>query len=256
MKYISIILSFLILTSCSTKKQILYLNDMNKLNIDSKIDYSLFNSNIEVGDILQIDIQTVVPEAALPYNNFKQRQNNSQNIDLKKLDGYVVDNFKMINYPVLGKISVAGLNESELEKKITNLLLDGNHLMNPTVRIRTLNSKITILGEVAKPGTYPFFDKNLNIFQALGYAGDLTIDGKRKNVILIREENESREIYKFDLSKSNLLNTSYYYLKNNDVLIINPSYNKVKSAGFVGSPSSVASIASILLSITLLILNK
>ena len=162
----------------------------------------------------------------------------------------------MINYPVLGKISVEGLSENQLESKITQLLLDGNHLTNPTVKVRRVNSKFTVLGEVRSPGTYSYYDKNLNIFQALGYAGDLTIDGKRKDIRLIREENGNREIYKIELTEAELLNRPIFYIKNNDVLIVNPSFSKVKSAGFIGSPASVASIASLLLSITLLLTNN
>jgi polysaccharide export outer membrane protein len=162
----------------------------------------------------------------------------------------------MINYPVLGKIGIDGLNENDLESKITQLLLEGNHLTNPTVKVRRVNSKFTVLGEVAKPGTYSYYDQHLNLFQALGYAGDLTIDGKRKDVKLIREENGTREVYTIELTKAELLNSSTYFIKNNDVIIVNPSFSKVKSAGFIGSPASVASIASLLLSITLLITNN
>jgi len=257
MKYLSLtILAAIILASCSTKNQLIYLKDFDKQNTYSKLDYSVLNNNIEVGDILKIDVQTIVPEAAIPYNKITTRQTQSQNLDLLKLEGYLVDDFKMINYPVLGKISVEGLSENQLESKITQLLLDGNHLTNPTVKVRRVNSKFTVLGEVRNPGTYSYFDKNLNIFQALGFAGDLTIDGKRKDITLIREENGNREVYKIELTKAGLLNRPIYYIKNNDVLIVNPSFSKVKSAGFIGSPASVASIASLLLSITLLITNN
>ena len=256
MKYLSLtILAAIILASCSTKNQLIYLKDFDKQNTYSKTDYSVLNNNIEVGDILKIDVQTIVPEAAIPYNKISI-QTQSQNLDLLKLEGYLVDDFKMINYPVLGKISVEGLSENQLESKITQLLLDGNHLTNPTVKVRRVNSKFTVLGEVRSPGTYSYYDKNLKIFQALGYAGDLTIDGKRKDIRLVREENGNREIYKIELTEAELLNRPIFYIKNNDVLIVNPSFSKVKSAGFIGSPASVASIASLLLSITLLLTNN
>ena len=257
MKYLSLtVLVAFVFASCSTKNQLVYLKDSDKHNTFSKLDYSSLNNNIEVGDILKIDIQTIVPEAAIPYNKITSNKVQSQNLDLLKLDGFLVDDFKMINYPVLGKISVEGLSENQLESKITQLLLDGNHLTNPTVKVRRVNSKFTVLGEVRSPGTYSYYDKNLNIFQALGYAGDLTIDGKRKDIKLVREENGNREIYKIELTEAELLNSPFFYIKNNDVLIVNPSFSKVKSAGFIGSPASVASIASLLLSITLLLTNN
>ena len=117
----------------------------------------------------------------------------------------------------------------------------------------SINNKFTVLGEVRNPGTFSYLEKSINIFQALGYAGDLTIDGKRKDVTLIRQENGVRKAYNIELTKSEFLNSPMYTIKNNDVIIINPSFNKVKSAGFIGSPASIATIASLLLNITLLI---
>ena len=119
-----------------------------------------------------------------------------------------------------------------------------------------LNSKFTILGEVNKAGTYTFLEKNLTLLQALGYAGDLTIDGKRKDITLIREINGMRYARKLDITSKDILDNSAYYIMNNDVIIVNPNYNRIKSAGFIGSPQSIASISSILLSVTLLIINK
>ena len=257
MKHLSLTILFsIILSSCATKGQLVYLKDSNKQNTYSKVDFSASKNTIEVGDILKIDVQTIVPEAAIPYNKITTNNTSSQNLDVLKLEGYLVDESKMINYPVLGKIGVDGLNENDLESKITQLLLEGNHLTNPTVKVRRVNSKFTVLGEVTKPGTYSYYDQHLNLFQALGYAGDLTIDGKRKDIKLIREENGTREVYTIELTKAELLNSSTYFIKNNDVIIVNPSFSKVKSAGFIGSPASVASIASLLLSITLLITNN
>lgn len=246
------------LLSCSSKKQLIYLQDSKKYNLWSvtKIDDNIFIDQIKSGDILKIDVQTIVPEAAIPYNKISANKFSNQNLDLLKLEGYMVDNSGMINFPVLGKISVQSLSENEIETKITDLLLSGNHLTNPTVKVRCLNSKFTVLGEVLRPGTFPYFDQSLNIFQAIGYAGDLTIDGKRKDIRLIREVNGVRQIHKIELTKTELLNSPFYLIKNNDIIIVNPSFSKVKSAGFIGSPSSVASIASLLLSITLLITNN
>lgn len=257
MKYLSLtILLLLIFSSCSTKNQLVYLKDSDKNGMNAQIDFTAIKNTIEVGDILKIDVQTIVPEAAIPYNKITTYNVSSQNLDVLKLEGYLVDNSNMINYPVLGKISVDGLDENELESVITQLLLEGNHLTNPTVKVRRVNSKFTVLGEVSRPGTYSYYDKNLNLFQALGYAGDLTIDGKRKGIKLVREENGIRKVHSIELTKADLLNSPYYYIKNNDVIIVNPSFSKVKSAGFIGSPASVASIASLLLSITLLITNN
>ena len=122
------LLTVLLFSACSTKNQLIYLKDSNKYDTFSKIDHSLHKNLIKPGDILKIDVQTIVPEAALAYNKITKNQFFNQNVDLLKLEGYRVDNFSMITFPVLGKISVDGLSENDIETKITSLLLDGNHL--------------------------------------------------------------------------------------------------------------------------------
>ena len=244
-----------LLYSCSHKKQIVYLNDLPKDDL-YKID-SFYENSLEVGDILKIDVNTVIPEASIPYNqqNFKEKIQN-QNIDILKINGYLVDKDLMINYPILGKINVASHTENELAKKIKLLLIDGGHLTNPHVKVKKINSKFTVLGDVKNPGTFSYYDNQLNVLQALGFAGDLLITGKRKNITLIREENSLRKVYKFSLNQRDLLKKPFFYIKSNDVIIVEPNFSKIKSAGFIGSPSSIASISSLLLSITLLLINN
>lgn len=255
MKYFFLVLiSLFLFTSCSTKNQLIYLKDIKKHEANSWAEFSVIENRIESNDILKIEISTVVPEASLPYNKLNSSNNTTLNsIEFLKLQGYVVDNKMMINFPVLGKINVDNLNEQQLEDKIKNLLIEGNHLTKPVVSVRRINNKFTVLGEVRNPGTFSYFERSINILQALGYAGDLTIDGKRKDITLVREENGVRKAFNIELTKSDFLNSPQYNIKNNDILIINPSFNKVKSAGFIGSPASIATIASLLLNITLLI---
>jgi len=248
------IICLIFFSSCSTKNQLVYLNDIKKQQANSWIDIPIVKDRIESGDILKIDVKTTVPEASVPYNVLSSTGNQAGiSLELIKLDGYLVDDNMMINFPVLGKVNTNDLNEKQLEEKLKNLLIQGNHLSNPTVLVRRINSKFTVLGEVKNPGTFSYTDKKINILQALGYAGDLTIDGKRKDITLIRDENGTIEAYNIELTKSEFLNSPLYNIKNNDILIINPSFNKVKSAGFIGSPASIATIASLLLNITLLI---
>ena len=180
----------------------------------------------------------------------------SSNDDLLIVDGYLVDEKGDIDYPILGKINTLDHNEQELADKITLLLVNGGHLTNPHVKVKRVNSKFTILGEVNSPGTYSYYDNQVNIFQALGFAGDLLITAKRNSITLIREENGLRKTYKFSLNEKKIIEMQYYRLKNNDILIIEPNFSSIKSAGFIGNPSSIASISSLLLSITLLIINN
>lgn len=231
------------------------MNDLNK-NSFSKVD-SYFYNKIEVGDVLKIDISTIIPEASMPYQSIEKNQvHQSNNLDILIINGYTVDKNSEINYPVLGKISVLDLSEEDLAYKIKTLLINNGHLTDPHVKVKKINSKFTVLGEVNNPGTFSFYDDKLNIFQALGISGDLLISANRNNITLVREENGLRKVFKFSLNKSVFLDKSYYNIKNNDIIIVEPNFSKIKSAGFIGSPSSIASISSLVLSITLLLINN
>ncbi len=116
-----------------------------------------------------------------------------------------------------------------------------------------MNAKITILGEVGSPGTYDFYEENITILQAIGNAGDLTINGKRDDILLIRETDGIYTTARLDLTSAELLNSPYYYLKSNDVIMVNPNGPKVKSAGYIGNLGSLIGVASILLSTVILI---
>jgi polysaccharide export outer membrane protein len=255
----SIFVAF-ILVSCSSKSQLLYIGDHNKYS-QKNIEHSsvLVPKNlsyIQSGDILKIDVSSLVTEAASIFNKNSNKVQNSTNLETLLLDGYLVsDNFE-INFPVLGVIDVQNISKQDLEKKITNLLVDQGYLQNPTIKITRLNFKFTVIGEVANPGTFSTLDENINLFQAIGHAGDLTINGKRKNIILLRQDKGLQKIYNIDLTKSDIIRRPYFYIHNNDVIIVEPNFSKIKSAGFIGSPASITSIASLLLSVTLLITNN
>jgi len=253
-KLMFFIVGLFLLSACSSKRNITYLNGVNEY-ANTEISKQKTPYIIQADDVLRIEIHSMVPEAAIVYNRIPQNANTSTNLNLLQLDGYLVSSDYSINFPVLGTLDVKG-SILELEKKITKLLLEGGHLVSPTVSVRLLNSKFTVLGEVTKAGTYTFLDRNLTLLQALGYAGDLTIDGERKDITLIREINGIRSARQLDITSKDILDDSAFYIRNNDVIIVNPNYNRIKSAGFIGSPQSIASISSILLSITLLIINK
>ena len=239
--------------SCSHKKQIVYIDDVKRSSIN-KID--IYNeNNISIGDILKIDVTTVISEAAFPYSSTDKDLSLSSK-DVLLLNGYIVNKDSLINYPVLGKINVVGFTEDLLASKLKSLLVDGGHLNDPFVMVKKLNSKFTILGEIRNPGTFSFYENQLNVFQAIGLGGDLLITAKRNNVKLIRQENGLRKIYNFSLNSSEIFDKPYFFVKSNDVIIIEPNYSRIKSAGFIGSANSIASISSLVLSITLLLINN
>jgi polysaccharide export outer membrane protein len=238
------------LCSCVSKKEILYLQDIQAIN-NSKVIFS--KNNLQENDILKIDVTSIETNASIPYNKVSLANNLGNSLQFLQLNGYLVSTNKTINFPVLGEISVAEKTTEDLEKYLKNLLEVEGHLINPSVTVRLLNSKVTILGEVKNPGTYTFTEKNINLLQALGLAGDLTIVGNRKNIIVIRESNGQRISTNLDLTSASWLSSPYQNIQPNDVIIVNPNSKKVTSAGLVENISTVLSIASILLSTIILI---
>jgi polysaccharide export outer membrane protein len=251
-KLIFATLTLVFLQSCAFKKDILYLQDVTATEGNAlSRDQSLVQSN----DILQITINSLIPEAANPYNSPASRTttNNVNSLDVLKLQGYLVSSAGTIELPILGKLSVLDKPLQTIENDIKELLVSGGHLVNPTVTVRVVNSKVTVLGEVNRPGTYSFMEETLTVPQVLGYAGDLTINGDRKEVLLIRESNGIRTVKKINLTQSNWINDPSLQIRQNDVIVINPNIQKIKTAGLVGNTGTILTIASLLLSSIILI---
>jgi polysaccharide export outer membrane protein len=243
--------TLLLMQSCVSKKEILYLQDIDS---NPAMEVVSNKSTLQSNDILKIDVGALLPEAALPYNKISPSNiQTANNIEVIKLEGYLVSQNKTINFPVLGELSVAGKNTNDLEVDIKNRLESGGYLLNPSVNVRLLNAKVTILGEVKKPGTFTYTENNMSLLQALGLAGDLTINGDREDVILIRKADGKRSTSHLNLTQSAWLNGPYQNIQPNDVLVVNPNPAKVKSAAFFGSASSFVAIASLLISTVVLI---
>jgi len=253
-KFYSVLALAFLLNSCAVKKEkILYLQD-----ISSSIPFELFYSEnkLQVNDIIDIKVSALIPEAALPYNKssgvFDQQSNN---LELIKLNGYLVTKDKTINFPVLGRISVLDKTISDLESYLKKRLSTEGLLIDPIVTVRLLNAKVTLLGEVKSPGTYNFTENNMSFLQALGLAGDLNINANRKDIIIIRNIENKQVASNIDLTSSEWLNGPYSLIKSNDVIIVNPNRSKIISSGFFGNSGSFVSIASLLISTVVLILN-
>ena len=213
--------------SCVSKKELLYFQDIQTIN-NSEV---LSSQNIlQENDILKIDVTSLEISASVPYNKASGVNNFGNTLQFLQLNGYLVSTNKTINFPVLGEISVAEKTTQDLEKYLKNLLEEDGHLINPSVTVRLLNSKVTILGEVRNPGTFTFTEKNISLLQALGLAGDLTIDGNRKNIVVIRESNGQRTTTNLDITSASWLSSPYQNIQPNDVIIVNPNSKKVTSA--------------------------
>lgn len=255
LRKLSFSLFLVFLVGCTYKKEILYFQHAAELN--QKIQYP--SISIQPNDILSISISALIPETAIVYNrqiasDGGGSQSNTS-IELMKLQGYLVKTNGDITLPVLGKINTHGKTIQDLEQYIIQVLEKGNHLVDPSVDVRLLNAKFTVMGEVNNPGTFTYTEQVVTIPQAIGYAGDLTIHGKRKNILLIRENDGNRLTYQIDLTQTNWINNETYYIRPNDVLVVNPNQAKVKSAGYIGSISSLIGVISLLITTTILLKN-
>ena len=244
--------TILLINSCVTKKDIHYMQDLDDY---SPVDLNYSENILQVDDILKISVEALVPEAALPYNKISPTTSQVTNLELSMLEGYLVSKDLTINFPVLGTISVKSKTCLDLEKHLKDRLESGGHLINPTVTVRLLNSKVTILGEVNAPGTYTFSENKISLLQAIGLAGDLTINGDREDVIVIRTIDGVQNSAHLNLTTANWFDGPYHSIKPNDVIIVKPNVTKVKTAGYVGDASVVLSIVSTLLSAIILITN-
>ncbi|TXE09292.1 polysaccharide export protein [Gelidibacter salicanalis] len=248
--FLALVAALVLFNSCATKKEILYFQDASEYN-NTPINY--VKPVLQPNDILKITVGVLVEETAKPYNRVSSGSSGGGDVDLMKLDGYLISEQHVINFPQLGTISTKDKTTSQLQEEITQLLEDGGHLKDPTVNVRLLNAKVTVLGEVNGPGTYDFSEESVTLLQAIGMAGDLTINGKRKDILIIREKEGVYKTTHIDVTSADLLKSPYYFIKPNDVIIVNPNGPKVKSAGFITNLGTLLSVFSIVLSTVLII---
>ncbi len=239
-KIISLFIIVLLLGSCASKKDILFYQD---IVTNSKNQVQYLPNTVQVNDILYIKVISVVPESVEPFN-LQLGSANAVSPALLKLQGYLVLEDGTIAFPILGNIKVKGLSVVEIQDTISKLLLDQGYVKDPTVNVRIINSKVTILGEVNAPGTFNFEEQTISFNQAIGNAGGLTMNGVRKDVLLIREVDGVRTFTRLDLTKSELFNGPYYYVKPNDVIIVNPNGPKILTAGYITNITSVFGVVS------------
>lgn len=226
-KKITIIILFLslLLVSCVSKQKMLYVQD----NVSNNSDNS-FELKLQPDDMLLINVTSENPEIAEPYNlkAVSLQNNTEEDAATKRQLTYLIDKNGYVDFPIIGKIKIGGLTKEEATAEIQNILKD--HVKDALVTIRLINFKITVLGEVQKPGAYTVKSERITLLEALGMAGDLTIYGKRSNVLLIREQNGQKVTHRIDLTKSSFIDSPYYYLSQNDVLYVEPNGTKVNSS--------------------------
>lgn len=253
-----------LLSSCSMAKKVPYFKDLESSNEEIPVVQN--EPIIHNDDMLSIVISAIDPLTVAPFNLpiISYSSPGEEKLSTTPtMQPYVVDVNGDINFPIIGKIKIGGLKKSEAAALIKEKLQP--YLKDPIVTIQFLNYKITILGEVKRPGTYTISNEHTSILQALGIAGDLTIYGRRDNVLLIREmEGGKKEYVRIDLNKTDILSSPFYYLQQNDIIYVEPNKTKVNNvisssastnaAIYLSTISSLASVATTI--ITVLTLNN
>lgn len=256
-KWTSWLLLILLLTSCAAPEKVLYFQDLDK-GLQQNIEQS-YEIKIRKDDVLGITVSARNPELAIPFNlpataYTLEVKSSSANSQL----GYQVDIDGFINFPQLGKIQVEGMTRKELAQYITNQLEQKNLLQDPVVTVTFQNFKVSVLGEVKTPKVINVKSDRITVLEALAEAGDLNIQAKRDRVAIIRESDGKRTVHYLDLRSSDLLQSPYYYLQQNDVVYVEPNNAKtiqsrstqVTSVGtWVSVFSSIMSVATLIVTL-------
>lgn len=258
--------ALLLLASCNTNEKLVYLQDAGQ-PLPSTANGTMApvpDPVIKVGDLLTITVNSATPEAAMPFNlplvptqganNYNVSRNTVSNYS-GGLQNYIVGTDGAIVFPVVGELKAEGLTKSELAAKLKSLIYPRYITEEPIVLIRYANFKVSILGEVARPGSYPVDNDKLSVFEALALAGDLTIYGRRDNVLLVRETTSGRETVRIDLRDQALLQSPYYFLQQGDMLYVQPNDPKSRASALSTAETLTVSLVGTLISLTSLIIN-
>jgi polysaccharide export outer membrane protein len=253
-KFFYLIAAVLFMSSCGVKyKSVPYFTD---LPIDSTMQEQILNQTvlkIQKNDILAITVNSLNPEASAIFNmgttSSIQGNITGSGNPTNTANGFLVDQKGAIQLPLIGSLTVEGLTTTSGRELIQSKLV--TYLKEPVVSLRLVNFKVSVLGDVVHPGVYPINSERVNVSEALGMAGDLSITAVRKNVLLIREQDGKRQYIRFNMQSKDVFNSPYYYLQNNDVLYVQPG--NAKYASVDSSYRNVSIILSALSVIALII---
>ena len=248
----------LIATSCTSYKKVPYLQNSNEVDY-SVLDAALHEPTIQPQDMLNIVIVNPVDaSASMAYNLIAPSDISERGLYITSqptLQSYIVDNAGDVKIPNVGKVKIGGLTVSQAENVIFDKVKDSFEAL-PSVTVRFVNFKSSVLGEVTAPGAFTIKNGKVNIFEALALARDLTVYGQRDNVKIIREnEKGERTVNEVDLNDANIITSPYYYLQQNDVVYVTPNKSKARNSDIGSSTSLWFSGTSILISLTSLLYN-
>ena len=253
MKKLILFFLTLLILSCGSRKDVVYYQDIDALKAQEKLN--TYEVKIQPDDLLMITVSAEDPEIAAPFNlNAPSVVSGSKTAASGQPSSlYLVDANGRINFPILGSLKISGFTRTEVLKLFQDKI--AVFIKNPIVNLRISNFKVSLQGEVSKPGSYPVASDRITLIEAISMAGDLTIYGKRDNILIIREIEGLKSYNRVDITKSDFLNSPFYYLAQNDVVYVEPNKNKVSAAAVNPSTGLIISLTSVLVTIATLIIT-
>ncbi len=259
-KIVSLIALLLVMwmTSCMTREKLIYLQGADSLAVHAEKIAQNYTLKIQNDDMLSIKVGTSHKELLEPLGNnlFLGQVGATTNAttNSQKTNYYLVDHDGYVNLPIFGKMKVAGETCMELEKKLVEKFKEKGYAYDPIVSVKIMNFKVSVLGDVVRPGDISVEGDRITILEALAKVGDLQSSGLRKNVLVVREENGIRTTGRVDLTSANILESPFYYLKQNDLIYVEANSSiSVKGSPFFSFWSAGSSILSVVISIVSLI---
>jgi len=254
LSYLTILFITTLTSSCVSNKKIAYFQDIQSVNQAKLENAAAFTEpTIQPDDILSINIFTLNPQSGAIINQAASTPTLGGNTNTSlatQSTGFLVDKNGEIELSLVGKLKVAGLTTYQARELIREK--SSEVYKQPNVQLRFANFKVSILGEVNAPSAYTLPNEKVSILDALSLAGDLTIYGKRDNVLIVRDNDGKKEFARLDLNSSNIFNSPFYYLKQNDVIYVEPNKRKV-SASNSAQIQTIGVIASVISVIVLAI---
>jgi polysaccharide export outer membrane protein len=244
-----------LLFSCASRQDVVYYQNIDNMAQQQKINS--YEIRIQPDDLLMIIVSAEDPEIALPFNLRSIAVQNPGSLDAamgqQSMQLYLVDAAGSIEFPVLGKLKVGGLSRSEVLQMVQQKI--GVYIKNPIINLRVMNFKVSVQGEVSSPGTYTVDSERVTLVEAISKAGDLTIYGKRDNILIIREIDGVKSYNRVDITKADFINSPFYYLAQNDVVYVEPNKTKINGAAIGPNTGVIISITSILITLITLIIT-
>lgn len=233
-------------TSCASKKDLIYFQpDSVELNTL----YELNAPKLQPGDILAISVTADDPRATVPFNQVSQYQGQGGMLQPTNpfLPTYAIDANGEIDFPKVGKIKLSGKTRTQAMDLLRREV--GKFIVDPGISMVVRNFRVTVLGEVTRPGTFTIENDRLTILEALGLAGDLTIYGRRHNIMVIREQDGKKQEFRLDLTKRETMNSPAYYLTQNDVVYVEPNGARIQNSKYTTTASLFVSITSLIVTV-------